>query len=57
MERNQDSSGRDTREQGLFELVLKGGRVIDPARKFDQLADVAFAQGRVAAVEPDITAS
>jgi dihydroorotase len=41
----------------LFELVLKGGRVVDPSRNFDQVADVAFAKGRVAVIEPDIPAS
>ena len=34
----------------MFDLVLKGGRVIDPAQERDEIADVAFADGRVAAV-------
>lgn len=33
-----------------FDLVLTGGHVIDPANGVDALADVAFAEGRVAAV-------
>jgi dihydroorotase len=33
-----------------FDLVLRGGRVIDPARDTDALLDVAFQSGRVAAV-------
>src|SRR5258708_28156501 len=33
-----------------FDLVLRGGRVIDPSQKFDAVADVAFAGGKVAAV-------
>ncbi len=33
-----------------FDLILKGGRVIDPAQGLDVVADVAFAKGRVAAV-------
>lgn len=41
----------------MFELILKGGRVVDPTRNFDQAADVAFVQGRVAAVEPEIPAA
>ena len=32
------------------DLVLKGGRVIDPAGGIDRVTDVAFANGRVAAV-------
>ena len=31
-------------------LLLKGGRVIDPSRGFDQIADVLLADGKVAAV-------
>lgn len=34
----------------MFDLVLKGGRVLDPAQGMDQVADVAFAEGKVAAV-------
>ena len=33
-----------------YDLVLAGGRVIDPSQELDQIADVAFAGGRVAAV-------
>jgi dihydroorotase len=34
----------------MYDLVLKGGRVIDPAQGIDRVADVAFAAGRVAAL-------
>ncbi len=37
------------------DLVLKGGRVIDPANGVDQVADVAFAGGEVAAVGDGLT--
>lgn len=37
----------------MAELVLKGGRVIDPSRNLDAVADVVFADGRVKAVERD----
>jgi dihydroorotase len=33
-----------------YDLVLKGGRVIDPSQNLDQVADVAFARGKVAKV-------
>jgi dihydroorotase len=33
-----------------YDLVLRNGRVIDPSQRIDQVADVAFANGRVAAV-------
>ncbi len=38
----------------MFDLVLKGGRVLDPAQGMDTVADVAFAGGKVAAVGPDL---
>lgn len=37
-----------------YDVILKGGRVIDPAQGLDQIADVAFAGGRVAAIDVDI---
>jgi dihydroorotase len=33
-----------------FDLVLRGGRVVDPSQKLDAITDVAFAGGKVAAV-------
>ena len=38
-----------------YDLVIRGGRVIDPSRRFDGLADVAIVGGRIAAVKPRIT--
>src|SRR5688500_16050105 len=40
-----------------YDLLTKGGRVIDPTRRFDAVADVAIAKGRIAAVRPSIPAS
>jgi dihydroorotase len=40
-----------------YDLLVKGGRVIDPSRRFDAIADVAIAKGRIAAVQPSIPAS
>jgi dihydroorotase len=37
-----------------FDLVLKGGRVIDPSTGMDATTDVAFKDGRVAAVGDDL---
>jgi dihydroorotase len=34
----------------LFDLVLRGGRVVDPSQKLDAVTDVAFANGKVAMV-------
>lgn len=33
-----------------FDLILRGGRVVDPSQKLDAITDVAFAGGKVAAV-------
>jgi dihydroorotase len=33
-----------------YDLILRGGRVIDPSQKLDAVADVAFAAGKVARV-------
>ena len=40
-----------------YDLLIRGGRVIDPARNFDQLSDVAIKGGKIAAVQPNIAAS
>ena len=41
----------------MYDLVLKGGRVIDPASDHDAIADISFADGRVAKVASDIPAA
>jgi dihydroorotase len=38
-----------------FELILKGGHVIDPRNHIDGVRDVAVANGRIAAVAPNLT--
>ncbi|HSU06847.1 MAG TPA: amidohydrolase/deacetylase family metallohydrolase, partial [Acetobacteraceae bacterium] len=38
----------------MYDLVLKGGRVIDPAQGLDAICDVAFANGKVAALGADL---
>ena len=40
-----------------YDLVLKGGDVIDPGWPFHQKADVAITKGKIAAVTADIPAS
>ena len=37
-----------------YDLLVKGGRVLDPAAGYDGLLDVAVAHGRIAAVDADI---
>jgi dihydroorotase len=40
--------------QPRYEIVLKGGHVIDPRNQVDTVMDVAVADGRIAAVRPGI---
>lgn len=37
-----------------YDLVIRGGRVIDPSQGMDQIADVAIRAGKIAAVQPEI---
>jgi len=39
-----------------YDIIVKGGRVIDPSLGIDAIRDVAIAGGRIAAVEANITA-
>lgn len=41
----------------LYDLLLKGGYVIDPANKIDELRDVAIADGKIKAVQREIPVS
>jgi dihydroorotase len=40
-----------------FDLIVRGGRVIDPSLRIDAVRDVAITDGRIAAVETDIKAA
>lgn len=39
-----------------FDLIIRGGRVIDPSARLDALRDVAVADGRIAAVDANLAA-
>ncbi len=39
-----------------YDLIVRGGRVIDPSRGLDAIRDVAIVGGRIAAVDPSISA-
>ncbi|MDR2140672.1 MAG: dihydroorotase [Deltaproteobacteria bacterium] len=39
----------------MISCLIKGGRVIDPARQLDQVADIWIDQGRIKAVEPNLS--
>jgi dihydroorotase len=40
-----------------YDLILRGGRVIDPSQKLDAVTDVAFAGGKAARIGPGLKAS
>jgi len=40
----------------MFDLVLKGGRILDPGSGVDRVADIAFADGKVAAIGDNLSA-
>ena len=40
-----------------FDLVIKGGRVLDAAQHMDRVADVGIRGGRIAAIRPNIAPS
>jgi len=50
-------SGASSLFAAKYDLLIKGGRVIDPARRLDGMRDVAIAAGRIAAVESTIAVS
>ena len=43
--------------QQPFDLILAGGRMIDPASGTDAIRDIGIADGRIAAVEPHLVAA
>jgi dihydroorotase len=40
-----------------YDLIVKGGRVVDPSRKLNAMRDVAIADGHIVAVEANISAN
>jgi dihydroorotase len=39
-----------------YDLIVKGGRIIDPSRKLDAIRDVAIADGHIVAIQSNISA-
>ena len=40
-----------------YDLLVKGGRVVDPSQRVDRVADIAIRGGRIVAVQPNIAAT
>jgi dihydroorotase len=47
-------AGAPRARAATFDLVIKGGRVIDPSLGLDAVRDVAIARGRIVAVAPNV---
>src|ERR1700730_14742951 len=39
-----------------YDLIIKGGRVVDPSRKLNAIRDVAVTDGRIAAIAANVPA-
>jgi dihydroorotase len=50
-------SQAESMEIDMHDLVLRGGQVVDPAQGIDAICDIAFADGKIASVEPNIDPS
>src|SRR5262245_45708435 len=37
-----------------YDVLIKGGRVLDASQRIDQIADVAIQNGKIAAVRPNL---
>src|SRR4051812_2336158 len=40
-----------------YDLLLKGGHVLDPGQNLDGTLDIAISDGKIAAIQPDIAAT
>ena len=47
-------------QQGLgpidgYDLIITGGRIIDPSQKFDQIADIGIRNQKIVEIKPQLT--
>lgn len=50
-----DSMSSNSPDPRPFDLVLRGGRLVDPSQNIDGIADIAFKNGKVARIADGIT--
>jgi dihydroorotase len=50
------NSKQDSASGHRYDLLVRGGRVVDPSQDLDAVRDVAIAGGKIAAIETDIPA-
>ncbi len=43
--------------ESSYDLVIRGGRVVDPSQRIDRIADVAIQDGKIAAIAPNLPAN
>src|SRR5881409_971809 len=48
------SQGQRRRRPGMYDLVLKGGKVLDPSTGLDGVLDIAVQNGLIARIAPEI---
>jgi dihydroorotase len=53
--RNDNGVRRTLKARMTYDLILKGGHVIDPSQRIDGVMDVAFKGGKVAACKPGLS--
>ncbi len=46
-----------TANQKSYDLLIRGGRVIDPSQNLDSVRDVGVRQGKIATIAPEIAAN
>ena len=43
--------------ESTYDLVISGGRIIDPAENYDEIGDLAVDSGKIARIAPTIDRS
>ena len=50
-------SATEVDQPASYDLILKGGRLLDPSQNLDMTGDIAFTAGRVAAIGPTLSSA
>jgi len=51
------TSPKTSSQKNAYDLILRGGRVVDPAQRIDKVMDLAIRNGEIAALKPRIPAT
>ena len=58
--RSEVSCSRSREREGgavLYDIVIKGGHVLDPGQGLDGQLDIGISNGQIAAIEPELSAA